>query len=92
MWLVNSPICKLRNSSKSIRKLVNKNRQSKNNQSKFIHCIPPEDINGRALMKMNDEKLKILGIDSPVHRYEIMKEIYKQVNCLLNLSNCRCYT
>ena len=38
-----------------------------------------KDINGRALMRMNDEKLQIIGIENSSHRYEILKEIYKQV-------------
>jgi len=35
-------------------------------------------INGRALMRMDDEKLQLLGIENATHRYEIIKEIYKQ--------------
>ena len=30
-------------------------------------------------MRMNDEKLQIIGIENSSHRYEILKEIYKQV-------------
>ena len=37
------------------------------------------DINGRALMRLNDEKLERLGVDHPNHRYEILNEILKQV-------------
>ena len=30
-------------------------------------------------MRMDDEKLQLLGIENATHRYEILKEIYKQV-------------
>jgi len=29
-------------------------------------------------MRMDDEKLQLLGIENATHRYEIIKEIYKQ--------------
>ena len=44
-----------------------------------------KDINGRALMRMNDEKLQIIGIENSSHRYEILKEIYKQVFIIILL-------
>ena len=37
------------------------------------------DINGRALMRLDDEKLERLGVDHPNHRYELLNEILKQV-------------
>ncbi|CBY21780.1 unnamed protein product [Oikopleura dioica] len=36
------------------------------------------DINGRALMRLDDEKLERLGVDHPNHRYELLNEILKQ--------------
>ena len=37
-------------------------------------------------MRMNDEKLQIIGIENSSHRYEILKEIYKQVFiCMINM-------
>jgi len=47
-------------------------------QSRYAQRIQYHDINGRALMRMNDEKLQIIGIENSSHRYEILKEIYKQ--------------
>ena len=38
-----------------------------------------KDINGRALMRLTDEKLSRIGVDHPNHRYEILNEILKQV-------------
>ena len=49
------------------------------------------DINGRALMRLDDEKLERLGVDHPNHRYELLNEILKQVQFspdLKGLSNC----
>ena len=47
-------------------------------------------------MRMDDEKLQLLGIENATHRYEIIKEIYKQVSRpqtldrheLMSNSNC----
>merc|ERR1712242_213910 len=47
-------------------------------QSRYAQTIRYHDINGRALMRMDDEKLQLLGIENATHRYEILKEIYKQ--------------
>ena len=45
----------------------------------FAFDDPLKDINGRALMRLNDEKLSRIGVDHPNHRYEILNEILKQV-------------
>ena len=42
-----------------------------------------KDINGRALMRLTDEKLSRIGVDHPNHRYEILNEILKQVRLSL---------
>ena len=40
-------------------------------------------------MRMNDEKLQIIGIENSSHRYEILKEIYKQVFILKRHVSCQ---